>query len=239
MYGRTAGRPRTQAIVQVGFNGNPQLAVLELTVPDLSNRPSRIAASKLEHAIEAKKASMEVLSHDDTAIARLVHARLYGNEIPYATAGIDTLVKGYNKVKENFREDDDYFFFESRAAKFNLSVYNRSENVLEDASLVVNFPRIKEFKVAKQMFHPPGQEKSKHELDLLGYPQVQYFRQAVRVTQKLGDVMPKTPGDVFETELRLACTPQLAGKKIALAYIVNARNLEEPQQGRLKLVFVS
>ena len=73
----------------------------------------------------------------------------------------------------------------------------------------------------------------------MGYPKVQYFKEVVRITQDLGDVFPKTPGDAFETDLRLAVTPQLKGKKVELRYIVNARNLDQPQQGRLKLVFRS
>ena len=88
---------------------------------------------------------------EDTGLARLVHARLYGSELPYETHGMDTLVENYNAVVDKNREADDYYFFETCAVRFNLCMVNTGHEALDDVSVLLTFPWADSFRVADRI----------------------------------------------------------------------------------------
>jgi hypothetical protein len=223
--------------VHVGLNGDPLCSVLELRVPDTTCPPSRKALQKIKQAIEAKKSTRAVYGKDDTAMARLVHARLYGAHAPFERRGLDTLVRGIKTAGEDHRDADRYYFFEEHALRLNLAVSNRGRETLERVKLVISLPRVPGFDVAPRVYSPPGETPSKHESDLMGYPRVKRSRDSIQVRCTIGTIEPDESTAAFGSPLRMAVGAAMKSQKIGLRYTLAAKNLDGPIHGRLKLKF--
>lgn len=239
MYRATAkNRPLESANnrVLVGLGREPTNTSLTKGLPDTSRPPSSSVAARMRKEIDAREAALSV-NVEDTGLARLVHARLYGNDSPYEEQGINTLVEGYNTVMDNHQDEDNYYFFESHAVHFNLSMVNTGQEPLEDVSVLLMLPWAEQFRVAERLYPPPGQSMTAKESELLGYPRVKRYNNKVQVKQEIERLEPDQVVQVFEQELRVAVTPRLAGQKVALRYSVQAKGFDRPEEGRLKLVF--
>jgi hypothetical protein len=223
-------------IVQVGFGNDPNIGTLSLSLPTVDRPPSSLAAARMKNEISARQEAKNV-NVEDTGLARLVHARLYGNESPYEEQGINTLVEGYNAVIEDHADADNYYFFETQAVKVNMSLVNTGHQPLEDVSIHLILPWAEQFKVAERLYPPPGKKRSAKESELMGYPQVKHYKSAVQVKQALDFLEPDQVIKVFEQDLRIAVQPRLAGQKVAIRYSIHAKGFERPEEGKLKLVF--
>ncbi|NND53506.1 MAG: ATP-binding protein [Gammaproteobacteria bacterium] len=221
--------------VLLGFNNDPAQLQWATRIPDLESVPSVIAAKRLQDQIKVVKAAGEQ-DFADSAIARLVHAQQYGAELPYDERGVNTLVEDYNSVSSEYDDADRYFYQETNALKLSLSIRNNGEEMLEQITVVLTLPVVEEFRVVDHLCPPPGSERSKHESDLLGYPEVTYRESAVQVRQVIDSLPPGAECPLFETALRIALRPEIAGKKIALRYTLHAQGLSKPEEGALKLL---
>jgi hypothetical protein len=190
----------------------------------------------MKKEIEARRAARNV-NLEDTGLARLVHARLYGNEQPFEAHGLDTLVQGYNAVLEDYREHDDYYFFEARAIKLSLSMVNTGHAPLENVRIMLSLPWAAYFRVADRLHGPPTKPITRKESELRGYPAVQRYQSVVQVKSSFSMVEPDVVTPVFEQALRIAVGPELAGKKVALRYAIQADGLGVPEEGTLKILF--
>jgi hypothetical protein len=238
MYRSTAERrPVTSnRIVQLGFGTDPMQQSLALALPERQNPPSAQAAARMKKQIEARRAARNV-NLEDTGLARLVHARLYGNEQPFEAHGLDTLVQGYNAVLEDHVDHDNYYHFETQAVKLNFSMVNTGQTPLENVRLMLSLPWAETFRVADRLYGPPGKPVTKKESELLGYPSVQRYQTVVQVKNAYVSLEPDVVTPVFEQALRIAVGPELAGKKVAMRYAIQATGLARPEEGTLKVAF--
>jgi hypothetical protein len=223
--------------VRVGIGEDPDCQQWSLAVPDTSEPPSRRAQRKLQLAIDAKKTAAQLDCDEDTAMARLAHARIFGVDEPYVARGIETLVEQYNASTDEFRDQDEYFFREQRAVKFNCALRNVTAAALEDAVLELMLPHQREFLVCDRLYREADAPTSDVEQRLLGYPEVRLHGQAAAVQVGLGCLEPGETVQAFETALRIAVGPGMRGRKVAVKFRLNARGLDEPLRGRLKLNF--
>lgn len=239
MYGaRVAAEPEFEVaapLVQIGFNNDPCKAQFVTRLPDLLGFPSAIAAKRLQDQIRVVKAAGE-RNVTDSSVARLVHAQQYGAELPYDERGVNTLVENYNSVADEFHDADEYFFHETNALKLSFCIRNNSEQMLENLTVVLTLPVVDEFRVVEHLCAAPGSERSRHESDLLGYPEVSYYKAAAQVRQDIEQLPPGAERPLFESALRVALAPNIAGKKIAIRYALHGRGLATPQEGVLKLL---
>jgi len=231
---RRAGKG--SGIVQIGFGDSPVQRSLTIALPDTSNPPSAQAAARMKKEIEARRAARNV-NLEDTGLARLVHARLYGNDQPFEAHGLDTLVQGYNAVLEDYREHDDYYFFEARAIKLGFSMVNTGQAPLENVRIMLSLPWAGYFRVADRLYGSPARPVTRKESELLGYPPVQRYQSVIQVKNSLSMLEPDVVTPVFEQSLRIAVGPELAGKKVALRYAIQADGLSIPEEGTLKILF--
>jgi len=228
-------QPTSSNTVLIGFGNEPARTSIGLVLPDVSRPPSASIAARMEKEIDARQAALEV-NVEDTGVARLIHARLYGNESPYEEHGINTLVEGYNTVLESHEDEDSYYYFETNAIKLNLSIVNTGAEPLEDVSVLIMLPWAEQFRVADKLYPAPGQSRTAKESELLGYPRVKRYDSKVQVKQEIEFLAPDETMQLFEQDLRIAVTPKLAGQKVALRYTIHAKGLERPEEGRLKIL---
>ncbi|MGI9330761.1 MAG: ATP-binding protein [Gammaproteobacteria bacterium] len=242
MYGGRASAaqsepPEPLEPVQLGFDGDAACQALTLDVPDTSKPPSARTRHKLLSAIDAKKTTNKMLGCDDTGMARLSHARIYGIDTPFVPVGMDTLVQKYNDVSDDFDDADRHYYFEQQALKLILSVKNSLQAPLQGVVVDLALPKLKGFEVSDRLYLDADGQSTEMESRLAGYPNVKKNSENVTLRVAPGNLRPGLVQPIFETPLRVAVGPEMRGMKIAIQYRVSSPNLEQPIQGRLKLVF--
>jgi len=231
----TDAPPVKKIPVELGFNTEPGRDQFATRLPDLSSPPSTIAAKRLQDQIQVVKAAGE-RDVADTSIARLMHTQQYGSESTYDERGVNTLVENYNSVSSEYHDADDYYFNETNAFKLTLCIRNNGDTDLENLSVVLSLPVVDEFRAVDHLWSAPDSPRSKHESDLLGYPEVTYSDGAAQVRQQIDALPAGGERPLFESALRIALKPEIAGKKIAIRYVLQADGLESDQEGMLKLL---
>jgi hypothetical protein len=221
--------------VEIGFGDDASALQIAMRLPELNTAPSVLAAKRLQDQISVVREAGE-RNVADSSVARLVHAQQYGSDLPYDERGVNTLVENFNAVDVQYGAADEYYYNESNALKLNFCIRNPGDQVLEAVTVVMTLPVVDEFKVVESLCAVPGSGLSQHENDLLGYPEVSYYQGAAQVRQDIDVLQPGAQQPLFESALRIALRPVIAGKKIAVRYALHARGLTEPQEGVLKLV---
>ncbi len=220
--------------VAIGFNDDPLATLMTFAMPDVSRAPSQIAARKLQDQIAVVKAAGEA-NVADSMVARLVHAQQYGSEMPYDERGLNTLAENLNAVDHQYHDADRYYYREANALKLNFTLRNTGTQMLEQITVVLTMPLVESFAPVEKLCTAPGDRRSQHELDMLGYPAVTLFKTAAQIKVDIERLAPGAERRLFDCDLRVALRPEIAGKKVAVRYALHARGLREPQQGLLKL----
>jgi hypothetical protein len=225
-------RQRRAPLVLVGLGDDPGCELLEVVIPPAGRLPSRSAAAKLRAAIAARRSAAAVIGHDDSRLARLAHARIFGADAPYRPEGIDTLVRALRAVPESFRDADRHYRLEQCAVRLDLSILNRSATPLAGAVLELLVPVVAGLDVVTVPCPAPGESPPDE-----AYPEVRREPGRYRVRSVLGTLDPEIPIAAFATPLRLLADPGLDGQKIALRYTLTAEGLHPPREGRVRLRF--
>jgi hypothetical protein len=226
-------RQRRGEAVLVGIGEDPRCELLDVKVPDASMPPSRAAALKLKSAIAAKETAAAIMGREDTDMARLAHARIFGADMPFRQRGLDTLVRALEAVPDDYREADLHYRFERQAIHLNFCILNGRAQALTGAAIEVTLPAVAGLAVASRLYPPPGETATEDR----PYPEVRRGRDCFRVRCSLGELLPGHPSRVFATPLRVAVDRSLLGQKIAIRYSLVADDLESPRRGRLRVRF--
>ncbi|MFQ6006411.1 MAG: helix-turn-helix domain-containing protein [Woeseia sp.] len=230
------GRKQTWA-VKIGFDDQPDCQLLELKIPDTSNPPSIQAKRQIKQTLDWKKKVKDTFGTITTRVSRLLHVRQHGIEAEFDPRGTNTLIDLQENSGNEFTEADAYFFFEEKALKLNLTICNKDEDGLEDVSIKLAFPRIQDFDVADRLYPGPEDKRTRLEIEMAGYPEVQRLKHGILARASLGYLAPNSPQQVFSCALRLAVGPTMRGKKVAIKYTLRAKNKQSPGRGRLKIKF--
>lgn len=235
IYARRAAVPAVP--VEIGLNQDPGCLQIQLDVPDTYRPPSQRARAKLLSAINANKAAAGMLGGEDTGLARLAHARIFGADEPFVRRGVDTLVEQYNCTTDEYSDADNYYYYEQQAVKLDFTVRNNEPDALDGVEVELNLPQVPGFQVAERLYFDPAGEGSEIESRLAGYPEVDKGVGRATVNVKLGSLAPGVAQPLFEKRLRLHVGPEMCGMKVAIKYQLTASGLAKPIRGRLKLVF--
>ena len=233
----SAHEAANQPTIMVGFNGRPDCALFESPVPDTSNPPSAREKRKVKKSLDFKKAIKDSFGTLNTKIMRMTHVREYGPDAEFDARGMDTLIGVYEEPEKEFADADNYYFFEQRAVKLNLTVCNKGAKGIKDVSIVLAFPRIPDLDVADRLYISPDDKRSRHEVEKPGYPEVQRRDDKILVRSSLGLLPPDRPEQAFESELRLAVGPTMRGKTVSIRYTLRGRNDQSLGKGCLKIRF--
>ena len=107
-----------------------------------------------------------------------MHVREHGIEAEFDSRDINTLTDLHGSIGYEHAEADDYYFFEEKALKLNLTICNEGEDGLEDVSIELAFPRIQDFDVADRLYTGPDDERTQLEIEKADYPDVQRVKHA-------------------------------------------------------------
>ncbi len=220
--------------VALGFGEDHECEFLEVEVPDSSNPPSIKIKQEIEKKFDWKQATVEAIGTINTSIFKLMTGRYRRVEEP-AENEEEALVLFQEAAERGAAEADDYYFFEERAVRLQLTLRNEDAADLQDMTLSLTLPKSDGFMVVDRL-HPDPNGK----LDSAGavpYPEVRRIAQGFVVTVNLGTVAANSSRKVFATPLRLAVGRMMNGNKIAVNYSMQASNKEPIKRGRLKMRF--
>jgi hypothetical protein len=230
IYARRVVKPPPP--VDLGLDRDPCCLQMQLTVPDTSRPPSQRARAQLLSLIDAKRTAEKVLQQDDAGLARL-----FGASEPFVARGVDTLTQQYDYATDQYVDADNHYFYEQQAVQLQLTVRNNQPQTLVGIEVELSLPVVAGFDVADRLYADTAGGRSSIESRLVGYPEVEKAGRRASVRTTLGTLDSGRPQPLFEAPLRIRVGPEMRGMKIAITYLLTARELTEPVTGRLKLVF--
>jgi Schlafen, AlbA_2 len=230
MFGAGEDRAAAKAAVRVGFHGAEPLERLALPALPVNRLPSDVAADALRSMLAAKEQSRSLFGRTETRLSRLVHAKFFGMDAPFARQSDDSLLQALESVDADYRVADEHYLYEIRAHKLNLLVVNDSATNLTEARLRVTIPRLKRVGIAEKIF-----TESDLELALDGYPKLSVDARQITLEADLGTLYARRGIRAFREPARFWAREEAAGKSIPFRYELIASELAEPVAGTLVL----
>ncbi len=160
---------------------------------------------------------------------------------PYEGRDTETLRKNLEKVKETYRENDLYTYYELHSAKVNFIIINEGQTYVEDASISVEFPKVSGLAIAPEIYLEPedpdpfGIRRVRLRTHWDRYPTVSEQEQCTTAYEKLGDLRHGLPKKAFENDLRIVLGGELAGETIELRCKIFGKQLRAPRVETLKI----
>jgi hypothetical protein len=221
---------RFDSQVIVRFQGNDLPDRIELPALCIRKLPSDLAAERLRALLDTKQQSRDVFGQTQTHIARLVHARHFGADIPYRNQSDDSLVQGLETVERDYSAADDHYLYEVRAHKLNLMVLNTLGTNLHNARLKLTLPRMAGMGIADRVYL-----EHENEIAPSAYPEVIETERATIVKTELGTVFRDHRTHAFREPIRLWAREKCAGRTVLVNYELVAEELESPVIGSLTI----
>ena len=223
MYARRYDYATRFAGLRVGFTGDEPAEMLALRCQKDTALPSYEHTSKLRELLDARSYVERAASTEDSGIVRMVHMRVFGNDVPYESKSVAQLQQELQEIEAAFRDEDRHARYERDAARVNLTVANESGEPLDEAALVVHFPVAKGFEVISSA----GPAAS-------GRLDGRQESAAVSVARTLGRIEQGTRVAAFAEPLRVVLTSECRHRVLPVRYELRAANLPVPMQGKLR-----
>jgi hypothetical protein len=221
---------RFDSPVIVRFQGNDLSDRIELPALSVRKLPSELAAERLRALLETKQQSRDVFGQTQSHIARLVHARHFGPDMPYHNHSDDSLVQSLETVEHDFRAADDHYLYEVRAHKLNLIVLNTLGTNLNNARLKLTLPRMAGLGISDRVY-----AENDNEIAPTAYPEVIETERATIVKTELGTVCRDDPTHAFREPIRLWAREKCAGRTALVNYELTADELDSAVIGSLTI----
>jgi len=216
--------------IQIGFHGKEPLERLSLPALPVQKLPSKLAGEALRNMLRAQEQSRHALGQTETRLSRLVHARNFGVEVPYAKHSDDSLLASLESVERDFRAADEHYLYEVRAHKLNLLIANNSEEILHGARIVVSLPNYSGMGVASRIH-----TESEDEAPPGGYPAVVASSRAIKLESELGTLYPNRKVRAFREPIRFWAREEAAGQSLPVRVALHADEFSHPVQRTLEL----
>jgi hypothetical protein len=224
------------ANIEVGFPGSIIHKDHKITTCSLSKLPSLVASSKLHELIEAKS-SVHACA-ENTVVARLTHARLFGSDSPYEDRSTEGILEEMKQLERQYRDHDEQFLFNEQKRELQVVVFNQGDEPIRDASLSLLMPNHDAFYVATQLPKIQRDDKfvARTPAEQGDYPAINLRDDSVQITVKLEDIPPGEPLNVFTVPVRLCVGDALKGRRLGIQYKLFAHNLRSAVKGTLRLI---
>ena len=221
----------------LGIGSDVEAQDVQLQVPDSSNPPSdRTAQRKGLGGVDWKQATIEAIGTMNTNIARLM--RSGKRSAPDMDDKDREALEFFQKnAEDRVAAADNYYYYEECALRLQFMLRNDDVVTLENLELSFGFPKLDGLRVAERVH--PAPDGTTNPREAAGYPLVQILDEAVFATVKLGDVKPGTKRSVLSSPIRLAVTPRMHGRKMAINCQLSAANKHAPELSHLTITFVA
>lgn len=227
-------------VIQIAFRGSNGMQEIELPAVEQLKLPSERAKEKILRVIEQKKNEPRTnnVLRSLGSLSSLSYP--FGGE-PYEDRSLEELEKNLAGVKETYRQDDYYEFFEEHSHKINITILNSGSSYLEDCSIEINVRRVQGLLIASRIYDKPDHSSklfikpSAPKMENIMYPMVDQTEEAWIIKQEIGDIRHHIPTDAFEIDLRVIPRKELINKIIEFECRLFGKNLSCPLKRTLKI----
>jgi hypothetical protein len=212
--------------------------LLDIAPGDPVPMPSEIAAARIRDILDERSTIARSGSpYGHRVLGSITFPNPFGPS-PYEDWPTEKLQRALADVAEDYRDRDEYAEYELNGHKINFDIVNMSDRYLEDATIVLEVPRLDGLKIADRVRDDPSEDAALH-LRMPGdlhYPVVAVEGDRYIVSDELGDVRHQQPTRVFGEDLRVVLSRAHAGTSIQLRCRIFARNLAKPIVKHLEIM---
>ena len=230
MFARSREAFPAKPSIRIGFAGKEPVDRLTLPVLAVGKLPSQLAAERLKSLLAAHSEARDVFGRTETQFSRLVHARLFGVDVPYRKRSDSSLVSALANVEADYNAADRHYLFEVRAHKLNFMIANDGDSNLHNVGFKVTLPKTDGIGVADRVH-----TEDETELAPGGYPRVSSGPRTVSLEADLDTLFAGRSIRAFREPARLCVREQAGGKAVPVDYVLAADELPEPLEGSLVL----
>lgn len=235
----------------IGFNLSGTPKEISVTAVGAFVLPSAVADKHIREIIDRREnpppGGLSVIQQ------LLEQSRFQGNLFgprPYAERPTQELKDILPKLKEIYREDDLYEFYEVHSTKVGLAIENQGESYIEDASIIIEIPVTEGLHVATRIHLQPYQSKGLFDLvppsrsvtemvNRQNYPTVEKHNAYIEIQQSIGALRHALTTVVFREPLRIVFGNELIGKKIEFRCRLYGKQLRTPLMETLTINVVA
>ena len=239
MYQRRQKVQRSDILV--GFDELLESSI-ELRVLDskkIKNSPSIKRKRKIEHEINYRKSpsyteSLKMIRSFNTSL------RLLGSEIPVSSADDSELQQMLLDVKNDYRNNDNYYYFEEVGNHFNLFIHNQGAEPLNDCTIKLKVPIKEGLRIAYDIYDDPADLSIliRQSFEPSQYPDVKKKDTMYIITEKFKTIKHKLPTKVFLEDIRIIFPPSLKDTVLTIQYEIYADNYPDVISGDLSIKVV-
>ena len=233
--------------IKIGIDDNfKKEHYVEFPVINYEEKPSNIEKKRLEECLEKLKSykEMNFLDGKPFTIKGYNEYLSESNKIKIGRDFIglpiycseEEILERIKKLPVEYDDEDYYFLLEENSLKLNFSIYNDTNQFLEDVKI--------EFKITKDCFFVAETLPEKQQYDHFGvripsfaegYPSVNLEDSYYVVTEYFDNIRHKDLIKVFSEDLRCCKIRENTEKETSIKYKISANNLENPINGSLVL----
>ena len=165
---------------------------------------------------------------------------MFGGSNAYENRDIPTLEKNLKNVEKTYFQHDCYELFEKLARKYNISIFNKGHNYIEDASIQITIPKLDGLIIADQIYRNPENDSiiQGAEMSFLHYPNVTEQNEYYSIIEdSVGNIKHQKKQDAFGTEIGILASTELKTKTITIVCEMFARNIKTSIKKELIIEF--
>ncbi len=192
-------------------------------------RPSQINKEKIERIIKEKKEKANrnqklgiAGQHFFNSIK--IPASIFGGTT-YEQRDIPTLEDNLKCVEETYEQHDYYEIFEKQAFKYNISIYNKGNNYIEDALIIVKIPKLKGLFISDRIYQNPEQNQ------IIGrssihYPTITEKDDFYIIESTIGNLKHQIKQNAFDSDIRIFADTNIERKEFKIICELFAKNIK-------------
>jgi|SRR6218665_3099031 len=194
--------------------------------------PSTKAEKRIKRIIELKE--YEELNKPSSSTYRFPRITSFGS-LSYEERDLATLRQNLENIKETYKNDDLYYYFEENAHKINFYIWNNNNEYIEDASIEITL-KTDNILVSQTIYPKPP----KHDIipiislndgpswEKINYPEITKTADVIKIFQSIGNIKHQIPQSSLKVPFRLVLSKPCKGNMIALNIKLYGKNLPQP-----------
>ena len=211
---------------------SPKNEIVLVSVDDIK-LPSQIKKEKIERIIKEKTEKAETMekfgmSHMNLLEGMNFNPLGFGGTTSYEQRSVETLKKNLEDVTETYSDHDYYELLENNSNKCNISLYNKSYNYIEDASIIIKIPKLEGIYVAEKIYSNPNNNSmiNGNTIYSMKYPTVNTTNNYYIIENTIGNIKHQKKQDAFDLDFRLFTSTKLKIKELKVVCELYGKNLK-------------
>ena len=203
----------------------------EIKLKSLNNIqiPSQINKEKIERILKEKKEKAKNFEKlgivGQNFINNINLTPSFFGGTTYEQRDILTLENNLKNIEQTYEQHDYYEIFEKQANKYNISIYNKGFNYIEDASIILKVPKLKGLFISDRIYTDP-ENNHISSMSSFNYPIVKEQDDFYIIENSIGNLKHQIKQNAFDTDLRIFANTELKNKEFKIVCELFAKNIK-------------